>query len=516
MLLHDFFNYNVRVRGSNIFAVQEQRTLTYAEAGVEVNRMANALLSAGLKAGDRFAYLSKNSIDQVIAYLAASKTGIVPVPLNYRLVPSEWSYIINDAGAKLLIAQKAYVAGIDTIRGELITVGGCYVLDGTANGWKDYRTWVDGQSSEEPDADIDDEHVLYQMYTSGTTGYPKGALLTHRCVITNAFQSNIAMEKRVEPGDRFLVIMPLFHAGATSFVFAAAMGGATMEIHTDFDADKMVDALASNITVANLVPAMIQACLVSVADVAERDYSNLKAIIYGASAIAEDTLRKALSVFKCDVYQGFGQTESSAVLTFMGPEEHRRALHERPELLRSAGRAVAATELRIADAEGNTLPAGEVGEILAKGPQVMQGYWNMPEESSETIVDGWLHTGDVGLLDEEGYLYIKDRVKDMVISGGENIYPREIENVLMDHPFIEDVAVIGVPDEKFGEAVMAIVVLANGAQLGVDELIDYSRSRLAGYKIPRRVEFVCELPRNPSGKVLKKDLRRPYWITEKC
>jgi acyl-CoA synthetase (AMP-forming)/AMP-acid ligase II len=250
---------------------------------------------------------------------------------------------------------------------------------------------------------------------------------------------------------------------------------------------------------------------VQVPDLAESSYDDLEVIIYGASPIAEDTLRRAMEIFRCDFYQGFGQTESSGSVTFLTADEHRRALAGRPELLQSAGRALLATRLRIVDAGGREVPRGVTGEIVARGPQLMRGYWNLPEATAETLVDGWLHTGDAGTMDEDGYVYVKDRLKDMVVSGGENIYPREVEDVLFEHPAIADAAVIGVPDEKYGEAVMAVLVLRRGKTLEADELIAYCRTKLAGYKIPRRIEFAEELPRNPGGKVLKKDLRAPYW-----
>ncbi len=304
----------------------------------------------------------------------------------------------------------------------------------------------------------------------------------------------------------------MFHAGATSFVFGTLIGGASMVIHRDFSPAAVAKALSEGeISVANLVPAMIQAMLEYVPDLADSSYEMLDVMIYGASSIAEDTLRRAMKVFQCDFYQGFGQTETSACVTMLSAADHRRALAGRPELLLSAGRALLGTTIRIVDDDGNEVPRGSSGEIVARGPQLMKGYWNLPEATAKTLVDGWIHTGDVGVMDDEGYVYIKDRIKDMVVSGGENVYPREIENVLFDHPAVADAAVIGVPDEKFGEAVLAVLVLRAGESVEPDTLIAFCREKLAGYKVPRRIEFVDELPRNASGKVLKKDLRKPYW-----
>jgi fatty-acyl-CoA synthase len=256
---------------------------------------------------------------------------------------------------------------------------------------------------------------------------------------------------------------------------------------------------------------MIQACLVMVPDVAQRRYDALRLISYGASPIAEATLRRALDVFGCEFFQGYGMTETTAVLTYLLPSDHDRALAGRPELLLSAGRPVAGTELRIVDTAGAPLPLGGVGEIAARGPQLMRGYFNLPEATAEAMAGGWMHTGDAGRLDEEGYLYIEDRVKDMIVSGGENIYPHEIEQVLFEHPAVADAAVIGVPDDQWGETVKAVIVLRKDATATEEEIIDFTRGKLGGFKRPRSVDFASELPYNPSGKVLKRALREAYW-----
>jgi fatty-acyl-CoA synthase len=288
--------------------------------------------------------------------------------------------------------------------------------------------------------------------------------------------------------------------------------GACLYIQEDFNPAEVVRALSEErIMGATLVPSMIQGCLVAVPDVAERRYDNLGRISYGASPIAEQTLQRAIEAFKCDFGQAYGMTETTAILTYLYPADHRRGLAEKPELLLSAGRPLVGTEVRIVDEDDNPVPNGAIGEIVARGPQLMRGYWNLPDESAEALRGGWFHTGDAGTMDDDGYVYIQDRVKDMIVSGGENIYPRVIEEVLFKHPAIADAAVIGVPDEQWGETVKAIVVLRQGATAGEEEIMDFCRGKLGGFERPRSVDFVEELPRNPTGKVLKRLLREPYW-----
>jgi len=514
MLLHDFLDFHARENGAVECLIQDDRTLSYAQMLERVNQLANAFVKAGLGVGDRFALLSKNSIEMVVIYLAASKVGAVPVPLNWRLASPEWAYIIDNAEAALIVAEAEFCSGVDSIRVDIPSVSQSIAvgLQDPREGWIDFEGWLEACPAEAPRCDVCEDDILYQMYTSGTTGRPKGAMLKHRAVISNSVQCKPFFGGKMQPGKRTLIVMPMFHAGGASTVFGALMAGATIVVHSDFSPARLAEALSDQrINLVNLVPAMIQAMLVHVPDLKERNYSDLEVIIYGASAIAEDTLRRAMDIFQCEFYQGYGQTESSAGLTFLTAEDHRRALESHPGLLLSAGRAMVGTQLRIVNKEGRELPRGEVGEIIARGPQLMNGYWKMPEANAAALVDGWLYTGDAAYMDEDGYIYIQDRIKDMVVSGGENIYPSEIENVLFDHPAIADAAVIGVPDVKFGEALLGILVLRNGEKLEAEEIITFCRSKLGGYKVPRQFKFVEDLPRNASGKILKKVLRAPYW-----
>lgn len=511
MRLHDYVDYHAREHPNAEFAVMGDQRLTYGQANEQINRLAQAFLSSGVQKGTRVAVLSKNSLEYVMLYYAASKAGVVLVPLNYRLVPSEWAYIVNDARAEMLIASAEYVDPVNELRGELETVNQLVAIGGAAQpGWIDFQRWVADQPTSPPQLSITPDDDAIQMYTSGTTGHPKGAVVTHSNLTVNLAQAAPTIE--LQPGDRLLIVAPLYHVAATFFTFSAISRGASLYVYEEFDPVEVVRALGHEvIRWALLVPAMIQACLVAVPDAKERSYPDLRCIFYGGSPIAEETLRRAIDTFKCDFVQIFGMTELSPAATALSSEDHRRALDGRPDLLLSAGRAMPGTELQIVDENDSPVPNGTMGEILVRGPQVMKGYWNMPEETAEAIRGGWMHTGDAGTLDDEGYLYIQDRIKDMIVSGGENVYPRSVEEVLFKHPAIADAAVIGIPDDQWGEAVHAIVVLREGESVTEEEIFSFCRGKMGGFERPRSVEVVGELPRNASGKVLKRELREPYW-----
>jgi len=512
MFLHSFLDYWAREQPEAEFAAQHDRRTTYAQALDAANRLANAFLGAGLQVGDRIAILAKNRLEYVLAYFAASKAGVVLVPLNYRLSPPQWAAILADAQPRLLITEQEFIGTTDAIRGDLRTVERFVTLDAASQpGWEEHRQWAANQSGESPALQLGPDGDLYQMYTSGTTGLPKGAVLTHRSVIANMAQ--IGLAHRGAMGERSLVVLPLFHAAAVPTTFSPLSWGGALYILEQFDPAEVVRALGEErISFATLVPAMIQACLLGVPNVAERRYEQLRTIYYGASPISEQTLARAMEVFPCGFIQSYGMTEATQAVTFLQPTDHRRALSGQPQLLLSAGRPAVGTEVRIIDLDGRPLPNGALGEIVVRGPQLMKGYWNRPEETAAMLRDGWLHTGDAGTVDDAGYLYVQDRIKDMIVSGGENVYPSVVENVLYQHPAVAEAAVIGVPDERWGETVKAIVVLRAGAAASADELIAFCRGKLAGFERPRAVDFVDALPRTPTGKVLKRVLRELYWI----
>jgi acyl-CoA synthetase (AMP-forming)/AMP-acid ligase II len=507
--LHDHLEYWARVQPDAEWTRFGAECLEYAGAAERIARMAAAFARAGVAPGERIAILARNCLDYALFYLAASKAGVVPVPLNFRLAPPEWQFILENSGAKLILAQPAYTEAIDALRGSLPALKQFVSLGDAGPGWQALERWLDVEAMSVRQSNERAWPELYQMYTSGTTGRPKGVIMSQDAMLALLMQCRAGY--RVERNGCILLVMPMYHVAGALWTGFAACCGASLYMMAEFDAAETVRALdEERITFAMLVPAMIQACLTQVPDVATRRYADLQMMGYGAAPIAETTLRRALEVFRCEFVQAFGMTEAPN-LTYLIHADHERALAGKPELLLSTGRAGPGSEVKIVDEQDHELPVGEIGEICGRGPQIMTGYWKLAAASAEALRGGWMHTGDAGCLDADGFLYIKDRVKDMILSGGENIYPREVEDALFSHPAVADVAAIGVPSERWGEEVKAIVVLRGGASASPEELMDWCKGRIAAYKRPRSVEFIDALPRNASGKVLKRELREPYW-----
>jgi long-chain acyl-CoA synthetase len=392
-----------------------------------------------------------------------------------------------------------------------LTSGRIIIALGEASGHRQYEGWLEGHRDVDPMAAAAPGDVAMQLYTSGTTGVPKGAMLTNANLGVLVPRTGPAWGFDAESVSA--VAMPLFHIGGSAWALVGMHAGAHTVLFREFVPGDMLAALGRHcITHALFVPAMLQA-MTAVPAAAEGDYEALRAVVYGASPITNEVLIRSMKVFGCDFIQLYGLTETTGGITQLDPGDHEPS-GPRTHLLRSAGKPFPWVELRIVDpGTGDDCPTGRVGELWTRSPQNMKGYWNRPEETAKALgADGWLHTGDAGYLDAEGYVYLTDRVKDMIISGGENIYPAEVENALADHPAIADVAVIGVPDGRWGETVKAIVVRAPGADPGPAEIIAYARARLAHFKCPTSVDFAASLPRNPSGKLLKRELREPYWV----
>ena len=496
-------------RASDNSLIEGERTRTWGELYERSIRVANALQAAGVGVQDRVAFLDKNSIEHFEVFYGCALINAVSVDINWRLAPPEVEFIVNDAAAKVLVVHADFWPVIEAIRANLTTTQLIVVIGGTG-GDIDYETWVNSGAATDPAVVSASEDVAFQLYSSGTTGRPKGVMLTNN----NFFVMLPGARTFWKLSDDMinLVAMPLFHIGGGGWATAGQFVGSSSIIVREMDPNAVIQLIEKHkITHGFLVPAVLQFMLM-MPSVKEADFSSLQLMVYGASPISLEVLTNSVETFKCDFMQVYGLTETTGATTLLPSEDHDPK-GPNAHRLRSCGVPAPGVEIRIIDnATGKELPAREVGEIWCKSPQVMKGYWNNPKATAESITpDGWFKTGDAGYRDEDGYIYIHDRVKDMIVSGGENVYPAEVESALMSHPAIADVAVIGVPHEKWGETVKAIVVKKADVAVTEAEIIEFSKGLLARFKCPTSVDWIDALPRNPSGKILKKDLRAPYW-----
>lgn len=463
------------------------RSTTYGELDGSSSALARGLIEhLALKPGDRVAILDKNCAEYLELLFALDKAGLVAAPLNWRLTAHEVGLLVADIKPKLVVAGEEFTS----------LLKGCGV---------DVATYLElpRGAADDPHRDRDGA-VSWQFATSGTTGLPKGAMLTGWNVLNTGLCLAIEMPELREGGPA-LVAMPMFHLGGAGWAVWAMQEGATLVIVRDIVPESLLATIvAERIETALLVPAVLL-FLCELPASRESDFSAFRHVIYGTAPIAPDLLRRSVELFGCRFTQIYGLTETAGPFTALRHADHVG------ERLMSCGRTMFGGRARIVDPDGRDLPTGEVGELVYQGENLMIGYWARPEATAEVIRDGWFHTGDAGCLDEEGFIYIKDRIKDMIVSGSENIYPAEVEAALAGHPDIVECAVIGVPDPKWGETVKAVVVVRDGSALSERGLIDWTRDRLAGYKRPRSVDFMDRLPRNASGKLLKRELREPYW-----
>ena len=488
--------------------VQGDRVQTWHELYQRSSQVAQALKAAGVGNQDRVAFLDKNSIEHFEVFYGCAMLNAVSVDINFRLAPPEVAYIVNDSRAKVFVVGPDFVPVLDAIAGELPHTKKIVVIGGHPK-HESYESWVAGHSPVDPGVNSRPNDVAFQLYSSGTTGRPKGVMLTNDNflgILPSARDLWGMNEHAIN-----LVAMPLFHIGGSGWATAGQYNGCkSIILRETVDVGGIVKMIGEHrITHAFMVPALLAFTLM-VPDIDKADFSSLKLIAYGASPISEQVLAQSLKTFKCEFVQVYGLTETTGVVTMLMHEDHD-VDGPRKHLLRSCGKPSMGIELKIVDEKGKEVAAGDVGEIIIRSKQVMKGYWNMPEETAKSIRNGWFYTGDAGYKDKEGYVYIHDRVKDMIVSGGENVYPAEVENALMKHPAIQDVAVIGIPDDRWGEVPLAIVVRKAGIEVTEDDIVAFGRTQLAGFKTPKKVAWIDALPRNPSGKILKKDLRAPYW-----
>jgi acyl-CoA synthetase (AMP-forming)/AMP-acid ligase II len=491
-------------------------SLTYREFNERVNKVASALLQLGLERGDRVAIFSPNRPEILEVLFASWKAGLVAVPMNFRLHHDEVRYILNHSEAKVLVYAGVFQDAIDRIAEELSATNILVCLDHLGGKERSsfqsvfhYRELLDRGKADEFVASVDGDDLAWLFYTSGTTGRPKGAMLTHRNLLLMTL--NVCAD--IYPfghDDIGLHAAPLTHGSGLYALSLIAKGGTNVILAAPrFEPEDVFASIEKHqITVLPfMAPTMIKRLIESEART-KYDLQSLRCIIYGGAPMYVEDLVVGLKAFGPVFAQIYGLGECPMTITGLRREEHSL---NHTELLASAGTARLGVQVRIQDADGNEVPRGTVGEIAVKSEIVMKGYWRNHEATNETIVDGWMRTGDVGYMDEHGYLFILDRTKDMIISGGNNIYPREVEEVLLRHPAVQEACVFSVPDREWGEAVKAVVVLRQGHSITEEELIDFSRNHLASYKKPRSIDFVEELPKNAYGKVLKRELRAKYW-----
>jgi len=471
---------------------------SYAQLAERVDRLASGLRSLGLAAGDRIAILHRNSHRYLETYFAAAQAGLILCPLNHRLSAAELDVILEDAGARVLIAEPCFAE-----RAGELSAGLQVIFAPEA-----YEELIDtSEATLFPRPAVDDAILLY--YTSGTAGHPKGVVLTHRNTMAHAL-SSIA-ELGLGDADIWIHAAPMFHLADAWATWALTWVGGRHLFVPRFEPEVFLDSIErEGVTITNLVPAMLNR-LVHHPSAGRHDLSSLRVLLSGGAPIAPELVRRIMDIFGCDYIQTYGMTETSPYLTMSILKEHLRQLPAEKQFTfkASTGRPVLGIELKVLGETGHEVAADgkEVGEIVVRGDAVTRGYWNLPEESAAAIRDGWLHTGDLAVIDAEGYVNIVDRKKDMIVTGGENVYSTEVENVLFRHPAVLEVAVFGRPDSHWGEAVTAAVVLKPGSSASEDELIDFCRRHIAGYKAPRSVHFLDELPKTGSGKIAKRRLR---------
>ncbi len=491
---------------------------TYEEFSNRIDRLSHCLKGFGIKKDDKVAILHPNCHVFLEAYYAIPQIGAISVPINHRLSGREIAFILQDSESRVLIADSTFKKQIDSVRKEIpgiekiLWAGGDRGSD--APGDLNYESALAGANSGPlPEPPINDEDTAQIYYTSGTTGRPKGVMLSHKNVATHAL-GTIA-EIHLTDCDVWVHVAPLFHLADAWATWAMTWVGGTHVLVREFDAKSVLETIQrEKVTLTNLIPTMLN-LMVNHPDVGKFDYSSLRVLLSGGAPIAPEVVRKIVETFKCDYIQTYGMTETSPYLTLSILKEHLRELSDQDQLRfkSKTGREFIGVELKVVNDKGRDVNGDEkeVGEIIVKGDIVTKGYWKLPEETKKSIREGWLYTGDMAVIDHEGYVTIVDRKKDMILTGGENVYSTEVENVLYTHPAILECAVVGVPDQKWGEAVKGIVVLKPSQKASQEEIIQFCKDKIAHYKAPKSVDFIDALPRTGSGKIHKKGLRDKYW-----
>lgn len=505
MLLGDVVEFNARKHPDRNAFIFEGNAVTWSRLRERVNRLSSAVLKVA-SPGERVAILSQNCPEYLECYYGVPMAGTALVLLNFRLHINEIVRMINDAGASVLIVESGFLEIVELVRDQLSSVR-LVISIGGGDGAVDYEDWLRESPPDRPDVNIEESDLAWLLYTSGTTGKPKGVMISHKNILTSAINSLI--DWKLVPEDVFLVTFPLCHAGGAGIV-AINLRGSSMIVMPYFDPDIYLENIGKyKVTCTALAPIMISFLLQHL-EVVDYDTGSLRSISYGSMPMHAEVLKKAIARFGNVLNQGFAMSEVIGIVTFLSMEDHHRAYTGSSYLLEATGKPMALCDVRVVNDAMEDTPPGEVGEIVIRGDQVFMGYWSNPEATQNAFAGGWFHTGDLGKVDEEGYIYVVDRKKDMIITGGLNVYPIEVEQVIYKHPAVFEAAVFGVPDENWGENVLAAVVLNPGAEVSEEEIIEFCRTELAGYKRPKKVFFIDELPKSSNMKVMKKELREQY------
>jgi acyl-CoA synthetase (AMP-forming)/AMP-acid ligase II len=508
----DFLNIAAAICPERVAIVFEGKRYTFSQLNERVNRLANALLGLGVTKGDRVAMLQVNCSQHVEVCFASAKVGAIYVPLNFRAKGDELKYMLNSAEANTLFAGERYIDLVNLIKPDISSVQHIISVESKRDGMLYYEDMLASASAEEVVAEIDDNDTTMLVYTAGTTGFPKGVMLSHNSFAVYVLENVTPADPELE--ERNILTVPLYHVAGIQAMMAAIYGGRTLVMERQFEAGEWMELVErEKANRAMMVPTMLKQ-LLDHPDFEKHDLSSLRVITYGAAPMPLEVITRALDIFPgVSFINAFGQTETASTITALTPEDHaisgsEEEKEKKLKRLSSIGKPMSDVEMKVVDEEGHDLPQGEVGEIIARGPRVMTGYWKDEEKTKKAIdKDGWVHTGDVGYVDEDGYFFLAGRATDIIIRAGENIAPEELEAVLYSYPKIDEAAVIGVPDEEWGELPRAIVVLKPGETATAEEVMEHCRQKLASYKRPRSVVFVDKLPRNPMGKVLKRVLR---------
>lgn len=503
----DITRVQAKTRPDAVAMTLHTNTTTFAQLDEAASRVANALIGMGVKPDDRVAVYGANSDRYMEMFFGCVKARATLVGINARLAPPEVAYVLDDSQAKVFVVGSHFYEAANAALSHSSVKPHLVALNDGHKKWQSYSEMKAEASPLDPMLEAADDDDVVQLYTSGTTGLPKGVQITDANYM-RFFDFGIGAQwAKYEAGDAVLIAMPMFHvAGINSAILSIAQGAKAVILETVDPVEILRLIPAQRVKHAFFVPAVINILLQVNAKI-PTDFSALERVFYGASPIAEDLLIQAQETFGCSFTQLYGMTESLGAGTYLPPEDHVPARGK----LRSCGKAWPGFEIECRRDDGSACVVGEVGEIAMRSTTIMKGYYNRAQATLEAVRDGWLYTGDAGFFDDEGYLFIHDRVKDMIVTGGENVYPAEVENAVFGHPHVADVAVVGVPDEKWGEAVKAIVVLKADAVADAADIIAWTKARIAGYKVPKSVDFIAELPRNPSGKILRRELREPYW-----